>query len=264
MRLQDKVAIVTGSASGIGREIALRYAREGARLFIVDRNGEGATRSRDEIRSAGGTAECIQADVTSAADVAAMAKALQAAYGRADVLVNSAGVGFHRAFVETTLEDFERVLRINLVGTFQVSQAIVRLMIEQGGGKIIHIASIQGQRGGSGRSAYGASKAGVIQLAKVMAVELAHFGIAVNTIAPGPIQTPMTNHGPDQRRVFLDRTPMARLGNAAEVAAAAVFLASDECSYTTGHTLNVDGGIDASGIAYSYEELTSVRSGPKA
>jgi NAD(P)-dependent dehydrogenase (short-subunit alcohol dehydrogenase family) len=264
VRLQDKVAVVTGSASGIGREIALRFAREGARLLIVDRNEEGAARTRDEIRAAGGSAERVRADIAVPQDVAAMEQALRSAYGRADVLVNSAGVGFHRAFVETTLEDFERVLRINLVGTFLVSQAVVRLMIPQGSGKIIHIASIQGQRGGSGRSAYGASKAGVIQLAKVMAVELGHLGIAVNAIAPGPIQTPMTNHGPDQRRVFLERTPMHRLGNAAEVAAAAVFLASDECSYTTGHTLNVDGGIDSSGIAYSYEELTTVRSGPKA
>jgi len=264
VRLQEKVAVVTGSASGIGREIALRFAREGARLFVVDRNEEGATRTRDEIRAAGGIAECVRTDVGNPQEVQAMEDALRTAYGQADVLVNSAGVGFHRAFVDTTPEDFERVIRINLMGTFLVSQAIVRIMIPQGSGKIIHIASIQGQRGGSGRSAYGASKAGVIQLAKVMAVELGHMGIAVNAIAPGPIQTPMTNHGPDQRRVFLERTPLHRLGNAAEVAAAAVFLASDECSYTTGHTLNVDGGIDSSGIAYSYEELTTVRSGPKA
>ncbi len=264
MRLANKIAVVTGAGSGIGREIALRFGREGAGVLAVDRNEDTAARTAGDVRSAGGNAQHARADISSAADVEALTQALRAGFGRADALVNNAGVGFHRAFLETPLEDFERVLRINLTGTFLVSQAIARLMVEQGGGHIVNIASIQGQRGGSGRSAYGASKAGVIQLTKVMAVELAHFGIAVNAIAPGPIQTPITNHGPDQRRVFLERAVMGRLGTAAEVAAAAVFLASDECSYTTGHVLNVDGGIDASGIVYSYDELVRVRSGPKS
>ena len=264
VRLKDKIAVVTGAGSGIGREIALRFAREGATILAVDRNAESARRTQDDIRTEGGSARACEADISNPDQIAAMAQTVRTAFGRADILVNNAGVGFHRAFLETTLADFERVIRINLTGTFLCSQAIARIMAETGGGRIVSIASIQGQRGGYGRAAYGSSKAGIIQLTKVMAVELAHLGILANAIAPGPIQTPMTNHGPDQRRAFLERSPIQRLGSVQDVAAAALFLASDECSHTTGQVLNVDGGIDAAGVMYSYEELTTTRSGPKA
>jgi 3-oxoacyl-[acyl-carrier protein] reductase len=263
VRLQDKIAVVTGAGSGIGKEIALRFAREGATLLVVDRKVDTARRTQDEIRGAGGSARACAADISDPAQVEAMSQTVRKAFGRADILVNNAGVGFHRAFLETTLADFERVIRINLTGTFLCSQAIARIMAETGGGRIVNIASIQGQRGGSGRAAYGSSKAGIIQLTKVMAVELAHLGILANAIAPGPIQTPMTHHGPDQRRAFMERSPIQHYGSAQDVASAALFLASEECSHTTGQVLNVDGGIDAAGIMYSYEELTTTRSGPK-
>lgn len=263
VRLAGKKAVVTGAGSGIGRECALRFAREGAAVLAVDRRGEAAEKTREEIRAAGGQALALRADISSVEDMAALGETLRREWGRCDALVNSAGVGFHRAFLETSLADFERVVRINLTGTFLCSQAVAKLMAETGGGRIVNIASIQGQRGGSGRAAYGSSKAGIIQLTKVMAVELAQFGILVNAIAPGPIQTPMTNHGPEQRRTFIERSAIKRLGRAEDVAAAALFLCSDDCAHTTGQVLNVDGGIDASGIVYSYEELTNVRSGPK-
>jgi 3-oxoacyl-[acyl-carrier protein] reductase len=218
--------------------------------------------SAAEINDSGGTAQSVRADMAIPEEIEAMVASAITAYGSVDVLVNNAGVGFHRLFTETTLLDWERVLRINLTGPFLACQAAARSMTERGGGRIVNIASISGQRGSMGRIAYGTAKAGLIQLTKVMAVELAPANIAVNAIAPGPIQTDMTNHGPAQRKAYLDRIPMGRYGGTEAVAAAALYLASDECQFVTGHVINVDGGFNSSGLLFSQEEMKSFRSGP--
>lgn len=263
MRLKDKVQLVTGAGRGIGRAIALAMAREGAALVIADKNAETAAKTAADIRAAGGRAEPVRVDVAIASDCAQSVQVAIDAFGRIDGLVNNAGVGFHRLFLETTLEDWERLLRTNLTSAFLISQHAARHMVRQGSGRITHIGSISGQRGGTGRAAYGTAKAGLMQLTRVMAVELAPDGVAVNAIAPGPIQTDMTNHGPEQRQAYVSRIPMRRYGTPEAVAAAAVYLASDECQFVTGHTLNVDGGFGAAGLIFSLDEAKRYRSGPQ-
>ena len=171
-------------------------------------------------------------------------------FGRLDILVNNAGVGLNRPFLQTTPEEFERTVRVNLTGTFLCSQAAALAMAESGGGKILNIASISGQRGAQNRSAYGASKAGVIQLTKVMALELAPYGIRVNAVAPGPVATDMTNvtHTAEIRQTYHSRIPLKRYAQCHEIAAAVAFLVSDDATFVTGHTLNVDGEFVSSGL----------------
>lgn len=248
MRLKDQVAIVTGTGRGIGCVIARRLAEEGARVLVADIDSESAARAAAELPGAAPVA----VDVTDPASVARMIQAALDAFGRLDVLVNNAGVGLNRPFLETTPEEWERTIRVNLTGTFYCSQAAARAMAERGGGRIVNIASISGERGAQNRSAYGASKAGVIQLTKVMALELAGKGIRVNAVAPGPVVTDMTNvtHTAEIRATYNARIPMKRYAQPEEVAAAVVFLASGEASFITGETLNVDGGFLSSGLMF--------------
>lgn len=263
MRLQGKAALVTGAGSGIGKAIALGFAREGARVMCADRNAATAAASATEIRSAGGDAEGVTADVGIPADCQLQVDRTVAAFGRLDILVNNAGVAFHRLFLDTTLEDWDRLLRVNLTGQFLTAQAAARVMVAQKSGRIINMGSISGQRGGTGRSAYGTAKAGLMQLTRVMAVELAPLGITVNAIAPGPIRTPITNHGPEQTKAYLDRIPAGDYGRAEHIAEAAIFLASDACQFIHGETLNVDGGFGAAGLVFSTTEIKSYKSGGK-
>lgn len=263
MRLKGKAALVTGAGSGIGKAIALGFGQQGARVMCADRNGASVEATAAEVRAAGGEASSTVADVGVAADCEAQVAATVEHFGRVDVLVNNAGVAFHRLFLDTTLEDWERLLRVNLTGQFLTGQAAARRMVAQGSGRIINMGSISGQRGGTGRAAYGTAKAGLMQLTRVMAVELAPLGIAVNAIAPGPIRTPITNHGPEQTKAYLDRIPAGDYGKAEHIAAAAVFLASDECQFIHGETLNVDGGFGAAGLVFSTGEMKSCRSGGK-
>jgi NAD(P)-dependent dehydrogenase (short-subunit alcohol dehydrogenase family) len=264
MRLANRVALVTGAGSGIGRAIAHRFGKEGAIAVCADRKGDIAATTAEEIRAANGKALPITVDIAEADQVQAMVATVVAECGRIDILVNNAGVGLHRPFLDTSLEDWDRVMRVNLRGQFITAQAAAREMVKKGYGRIVNMASIQGQRGGSGRTAYGTSKAGLIQLTKIMAVELSPMGILVNAIAPGSIITPLTNMGPDQKRAFFDRMSVKRSGAPDEIAAAATFLASEECSYTTGHVLNVDGGVEMGGLIYSYDELVAERYVPKS
>jgi 3-oxoacyl-[acyl-carrier protein] reductase len=262
-RLQDKIALVTGSGRGIGAACAETFAREGASVMVADKDLETATATAEAIVAAGGTARAMRADVSVPGDCEAMVAETVDAFGRIDILVNNAGIGMHRMFLEMTLEDWERVLRINLTGVFLTAQAAARRMVAQGSGRIVNIGSISGQRGGTGRSGYGTAKAGVHQLTRIMAVELGPLGVAVNAIAPGPVRTDITNHGPAQTKAYIDRIPMGDYGTRDSVAAAALYLASDECTFVTGHVLNVDGGFNGAGLMFPLDEMKSYRSGPK-
>ena len=252
MRLQDKITIITGAGRGIGRVIALRFAQEGARVVIADLDESSVHAVAAEIVAAGGLGLGLKLDVAQPAMVDAAIAETRSRFGRLDVLVNNAGIGSCVPVLELTLEEWERNLRVNLTGTFLCAQAAARVMVAQGCGRIINIASISGQRGGVGRAAYGAAKAGVIQLTRVMAVELSARGVGVNAISPGPVDTDQSRgtHTPATRRAYLDRIPMKRYGQAEEIAAAAVFLAADESSFVVGHVLNVDGGFDAAGLIF--------------
>jgi NAD(P)-dependent dehydrogenase (short-subunit alcohol dehydrogenase family) len=252
MKLDDKVAMITGSARGIGREIALRFAREGARVVVADLDESNARVVAAEIGATGREAFAVKLDVGSSTQVEGAFAATLQRFGRIDILVNNAGIGSCAPVLDLTLAEWERNLRVNLTGTFLCAQAAARVMVKQGRGRIINIASISGQRGGVGRAAYGAAKAGVIQLTRVMAVELASRGVGVNAISPGPVDTDQSRgtHTPGTRRAYLDRIPQKRYGEAAEIAAAAVFLASEDASFVAGHVLNVDGGFDAAGLIF--------------
>jgi NAD(P)-dependent dehydrogenase (short-subunit alcohol dehydrogenase family) len=252
MRLEKEVAIITGAGRGIGSQIARRFADEGARVIIVDLDGPSAREVASTIESTGGTATAAEIDITEPAQVERLMDEVVAQFGKLDVLVNNAGVGLNQPFLSTTLEQWEGVIKVNLTGTFVCAQAAARHMIRQRSGRIVNIASISGQRGGQGRAAYGSSKAGVILLTKVMAVELAAHGVTVNAVSPGPVVTEMSNgtHTDATRQAYLDRIPLRRYGQQEEIAAAALFLASRESSFVNGHILNVDGGFDAAGLLF--------------
>ena len=253
MKLKDKVAVITGSARGIGRAIAEAMALEGARVVITDRDGVEAAKTAQAI---GDAAVAIRADVSNPEEIEALFAQAVKAFGRIDILVNNAGIGAARLVLDIGLEEWERIIRINLTGAFLCSQQAARRMISQGtGGKIVNIVSLSGQKGGVGRSAYGASKAGLEVLNKIMAVEFAEHGINVNAIAPGPImtETGKAMHTQETIDAYHRLIPQRRYGEPSEIATAAVFLASSDASYITGHTLNVDGGFLAAGLMFPFD-----------
>lgn len=261
MRLAKRSAVVTGAGRGIGRETARRLAAEGAHVLVADIDGGKAQAAANEIVEAGGRAHATAADVSEPDQVARMFAEARALFDdRLDVLVANAGIAHHGAFLELPLEDWHRVLKNNLTSVFLCGQAAARIMADRCSGRIINIGSISAQRGSYGRTAYGVAKAGIHQMTRIMAVELGPLGIAVNTIAPGPIDTGITKFGPDQERRYLERIPSGRFGLAGDVAGVAVFLASDDADYMTGSVVNVDGGFDAAGLIFSYNELLKVKS----
>lgn len=248
-RLAGKVALVTGAARGIGLAVATAFVREGATVVIADLNGAGAAEAAARL---GAEAMPVAVDVADPDSVAAMMATILAAHGRVDILVNNAGIGANTPFLETSLADWNRIIGVNLTGAFMVAQACAREMVRTGGGKVINIASLSGQRGGNGRAAYGSAKAGLELLTKVMAVELAQANINVNNIAPGAIETEIAKamHDRATRAAYAARIPMTRYGTPEEIADAAVFLCSDEARYIHGHTLNVDGGFREAGLMF--------------
>ena len=252
MRLKDKIAIVTGGARGIGLACARAFAREGATVVIADVNFDGAKASADAIAATGARTRPIAVNVADQASVQAMIATVLQTFGRIDILMNNAGVGGNTPFLETSLEDWNRIVSINLTGAFVVAQSVAREMVKVGGGKIVNIASLSGQRGAHGRAAYGSAKAGLELLTKVMAVELAPHNINVNNIAPGAIETEMARfaHDAATRAAYNYLIPMTRYGTPEEIADAAVFLCSDEARYVHGHTLNVDGGFREAGLQF--------------
>ena len=207
MRLEGKVALVTGAGGGLGTAIAKRFAAEGASLICADRDAGRAEATASAIIKLGATAYALQADVADPMQCDAQVAETVRRFGRIDIAVNNAGIALHKLALETSLEDWEEVFRINLRGSFLTAQAAARQMVKQGGGRIIQIGSISGQRGNMGGIAYGASKAAVMHVCKVLAVELSGQGVMVNAIAPGPIETGLSRHGPTRRQGYLDSIP---------------------------------------------------------
>ena len=248
----NRAAVVTGAASGIGREIAGQLARHGAAVAIADINREGAEEVAASLGRDGAKAVAIAVDVSRPEQADAMIDRAATAFGAVDILVHSAGVGVERSVLDTTPEEWRRILDIDLSGTFYCGQAAARHMVGRGYGRIVNLASTAGVRGGTGRAAYGAAKGGVIALTKVMAVELAPHGITVNALAPGAIETELVArmHSAETRTVYRAGIPLDRYGTPEETAAAALFLASEEARYVTGHVLAVDGGFLAAGVMH--------------
>jgi len=249
MRLQGRVAAITGGALGIGRATALIFAAEGATVALGDVEVGAAEAVAREITERGGTAIAIGVDVGDAGQVEAFIERVVAEFGRLDVMFANAGIAHAAPFLEHPEAQWHRVLRVNLTGVFLCCQAAARQMVKQGGGRIITTASINGFRGVENLVGYNVTKAGVVELTRTMAVELAQHHITVNAIAPAQINTRLTRGLPEEaRRRRVERIPMGRFGEPDEVARVALFLASDDASYVTGHTLAVDGGYLAGGL----------------
>lgn len=245
MKLKDKIALITGASSGIGRAIALKYAEEGAVVIInYSGNSQGASETVEEIIRDGGTAEAIKCDVANYNEVESMVEYVIGKYKRIDILVNNAGIARDTLLMKMSSEDFEKVIDINLKGTFNTIQCVSRHMIRQRSGRIINMSSVVGITGNIGQANYAASKAGVIALTKSAAKEFAARNITVNAIAPGYIKTRMTDVlGEKVRDEILSKIPMKKVGNPEDIANAALFLAVNESNYITGQVINVDGGM---------------------
>lgn len=244
VELTGKVALVTGSAQGIGRAIARLLAENGADVVISDINLEKAEETANEIQKMGRRSLAIKANVADHGDVERMIETIIEQFGRIDILVNNAGITRDRLIVRMTEEDWDAVLDVNLKGTFNCTKAALRYMAKQKSGKIVSIASVSGEMGNPGQANYAASKAGVIGFTKTIAREYASRGINVNAVAPGFIQTAMTDAIPEKAKETLKQMiPMERLGQPEDVAQAVLFLVSERSSYITGQVLNVNGGI---------------------
>jgi 3-oxoacyl-[acyl-carrier protein] reductase len=244
VELSGKVALVTGAAQGIGRTVALLLAQKGADIVVSDINLEKAEETAKEIEAIGRRAVAIRVDVANLNEVERMIEAILERFGQIDILVNNAGIARDKLILRMTEEDWDAVLNVNLKGTFNCTKAVIRHMSKQRRGKIVNIASVVGEMGNVGQANYAASKAGVIGFTKTIAREFAQRGINVNAIAPGYIETPMTEVLPERAKEELRRMiPMERLGRPEDVAEAVLFLVSESSSYITGQVLNINGGI---------------------
>jgi 3-oxoacyl-[acyl-carrier protein] reductase len=245
MRFENQVAVVTGAGRGIGHAIAVRFAREGARVASVSRTESNAQKTADEINSM--RADAAKAYAVDVADQAAVQKAaaeIFEQFGRVDILVNNAGVTRDGLSMRMSMDDWDTVMNTNLKGAFNFTQAVMRRMIKQRSGRIINISSIAGLTGNAGQANYAASKAGLIGLTKTLARELASRGITVNAVAPGLIETDMTTVLSEEiRQAILQKVPLGKLGEPEDIAGAVAYLASAEANYITGQVLTVDGGM---------------------
>lgn len=245
MLLSGQVALVTGASRGIGREIALAMAGKGARVAINYNTNAGAAQEVvEQIIAAGGEAMAWQADVSKTEQAQALVEKVLESWGRLDILVNNAGITRDTLLMRMSEEDWDRVLEVNLKGYFNCCKAVVRTMARARQGRIINISSVVGIRGNAGQVNYSAAKAGVIGLTKSLAREVGSRNITVNVVAPGFIDTDMTKVLPDEIKEQMQKSiPLARLGDAADVAGLTVFLAGPEASYITGQVIAVDGGM---------------------
>lgn len=243
--LNEKVALVTGAARGIGKEIALSFAREGAAV-VINYNGSAAKAEETKalIEKEGGRAICYQCNVADFEAVEEMIKNIVGQFGKLDILVNNAGITKDNLIMKMKEEDFDDVIDINLKGSFNTIKHVSRQMLKQRSGKIINLTSVSGVLGNAGQANYSASKAGVIGLTKAVARELASRGINVNAIAPGFIETEMTDVlSEEAKKAAVAQIPFGRIGCVREIAETAVFLASEKASYITGQIICVDGGM---------------------
>ncbi|OXS63748.1 hypothetical protein B0G93_102177 [Bacillus sp. V-88] len=253
-RLEDKVAVITGAATGIGAATAKVFAREGATVVCADVNEEEMNKTVDGIRSDGGKAEAFHLDVSSEESITSFAEKIKEKFGVIDVLFNNAGVDEQGGKVhEYPVELFDRIIAVDLRGTFLCSKYLIPLMLENGG-SIINTASMSGHAADLDRSGYNAAKGGIINFTKAMAIDYARHGIRVNSLSPGTIETPLIDDlvgskqekmGEEFREANKWITPMGRLGRPEEMATVALFLASDDSSYVTGEDITADGGIMA-------------------
>ena len=248
MRISDKVAIITGAASGIGRATAILFAKEGGKVVVADKNEVGGNETVDLIRSDGGQAIFDYVNVTSATDIQGMVKTTINTYGKLNILVNNAGIAIRLPVVDLSEEDWDRNIDVNLKSIYLSSKYAIPRMIENGGGSIVNIASIYGIVGGRVRAAYAASKGGVVNLTRSMALDYALHKIRVNCVCPGFVNTPLLKNilkNKEEYQALADLHPMGRLGDMLEIALGVLYLASDESSFVTGIALPIDGGYTA-------------------
>jgi len=243
-KLKDKVAMVTGAAQGIGKAVAIALAREGANLIISDINLELAAQTAKEVEALGVKTLALKTNVADLADVENSVSEAVKVFGKIDILVNNAGITKDNLLIRMKKEDWDAVLAVNLTGVFNCTKVVSRLMMKNSCGKIINIASISGQMGNFGQANYSASKAGVIGFTKTVAREAAARNITVNAIAPGFIQTAMTDKIPQEiKNKMLEQIPLGKFGQPEDIANAVVFLSSPEADYITGQVLAVNGGM---------------------
>ena len=252
MKLAGKVALVTGAGSGIGQAIALLFAAEGARVGVADFSEAGGNATVSQIRAAGGDAEYFRVDVSRSAEVKATVDGVLQRWGQLDILCNNAGIGVAATVVETAEEDWDRILAVDLKGVFLGCKYAIPPMIAHGGGVIVNTASVAGQVGVLNRAAYCAAKAGVVGLTKSVAVDYVGQNIRINAICPGTVDSPwiqkILSAQPDpvaERQRMVERQPMGRMGEPAEIARAALYLACDDSAFVTGTALVIDGGLTA-------------------
>jgi NAD(P)-dependent dehydrogenase (short-subunit alcohol dehydrogenase family) len=245
MRLPSQVAIVTGAASGIGLAVAKRFAAEGASVMLADASEQAGAEAAEQIRAAGYHAQFATLDVSQPDQVTQVVEQTLKTFGDLDILFNGAGILTYGTVLETTVEAWQRLIAVNLTGTFLCSRAVLPHMVAKGRGVIINVSSTTGSHDACAHAAaYVSSKGGVTLLTRSMAIDFARHGIRVNAICPGPTDTPMLRKAltPDQLEAFAKTYPMGRLGRPDELAAAALFLASEDASFVTGEMLHVDGG----------------------
>ncbi|MDO9098355.1 MAG: 3-oxoacyl-ACP reductase FabG [Candidatus Methanoperedens sp.] len=244
MRLENKVVIITGAGSGIGKETALMFAKEGAKVVVADVNEKAGEEIVVDIKKNGGEAFFAKLDVTNREQSKQMVKTTLEKYGKIDVLINNAGIVQDAFLSKMTEEQWDKVIDVNLKGVFNCTQALVEVMMNQGNGVIINTSSIVGLNGNVGQVNYAATKAGLIGMTKTLAKELGKKGIRVNAVAPGFIATPMTSNVPEKiLEMMKEKTPLRRLGEPKDVAYAYLYLASDEANFVNGAVLCVDGGL---------------------